>query len=410
MRTTRRWPAALALGAAALYLLLPLTASAARIRDLAQLDGVRDNQLLGFGLVGGLAGTGDDPKNAPFTAEAIANMLATFGFQLQPQQVNVKNFAAVMVTATLPAYLANGDHLDVTVSSIGTAKSLAGGMLYQALLRGPDGEIYAVAQGPVSLGSTIGGAGAGGGGGGQAKQIETVGRIPGGALVENTVPSTVLKPGGTIVFNINRPDFATATAVAAAINKHFGMPLAQARDAGSVRVIVPEKLQGDLVPLIAALQDLDAASGEPARVVINQRTGTVVIGQRVTILPVAVTHGSMTLTFGEKLNEAGTKPPETKPATEAAAPAATTPAAPTATPPAVPVGGATAPTAPTTAPAASGGTTAALLEEERWKLAPTTAEQVATGLNRLKLKPQDVVAIFEAIAASGALLGELVIL
>src|SRR5262249_36606554 len=150
-------------GAALLALaLLALPAQAARVKDIAQLAGVRSNQLIGYGLVGGLAGTGDDPKSAPYTPDAIVSMLENFGFKLRPGQINVKNFAAVMVTADLPAYANNGDPLDVTISSIGSAKSLEGGVLYQALLRGADGKIYAAAQGQISLGDKVGGGGGGG--------------------------------------------------------------------------------------------------------------------------------------------------------------------------------------------------------------------------------------------------------
>jgi flagellar P-ring protein FlgI len=379
------WAVALAL-TAALLCALSGVAQAARIRDLAQIGGVRDNQLLGFGLVGGLAGTGDDPKSAPYTAEAIANMLATFGFQIDPLKVQVKNFAAVMITANLPAYVKDGDKLDVTVSAIGSSKSLAGGVLYQTLLKGGDGAIYATAQGPVSLGATIGG----GTGGGQQKQISTVGRIPGGALIENSVPSTVIE-GGAISLNLRTPDFTTASAIVSAINKKLGGAMARAVDAGTVRVSVPAKYADDLVPFIASLENIEAAPGESAKVVINQRTGTVVVGQNVEILPVAVTQGSMTLTFGEELNKAGAQPE----------------AAPSAAAPATPVAAGAAGAPPTGGTAAPN---AELLPVDKWKLAPTTAEHVAAGLNKMQLRAQDIVAIFEAIAAAGALMGELEII
>jgi flagellar P-ring protein FlgI len=391
MNTYRyRWVVVLAATAVTLCALSG-TAQAARIRDLAQIGGVRDNQLLGFGLAGGLAGTGDDPKSAPYTAEAIANMLATFGFQIDPTQVQVKNFAAVMVTATLPAYVKDGDKLDVTVSAIGSCKSLSGGVLYQTLLKGADGGVYAVAQGPVSLGAIIGG----GGGGGQQKQHMTVGRIPGGALIENSVPSTIVDGGGAISLNLNAPDFTTASAIVSAINKKLGAPMARAQDAGTVRVSVPDKYKNDLVPFIASLENIEAAPGESAKVVINQRTGTVVVGQNVEILPVAVTQGAMTLTFGEELNQAG-KTPESAPAAGQAAPGA---------------GGVPSIAAPGATPAAGAETPSAeLLAPEEWKLKPTTAEHVAAGLNKMQLRAADIVAIFEALSAAGALMGELEII
>jgi len=385
------------LAAAALLALLALCgvlaqpAQAARIKDLAQIDGVRDNQLLGFGLIGGLAGTGDDPKSAPFTAEAIANMLGSFGLQLDPALVKVKNFAAVMVSADLPAYVNQGDRLDISVSSIGTAKSLEGGVLYQTLLKGVDGEVYAVAQGTLSLGSVMGGEGASGGG--RGKKVTTVGRIPGGALVENSVPSTILKSDGGIRLNLTHPDFTTANAIASAVNDALGSEMARAEDAGCVSVSVPLKYMANMVPFIALIENLDAEPGRLAKVVINQRTGTVVIGQDVQVLPVAVTHGTMTLTFGERIIAPAE---ETEPAPEAGG------------------GGLEAlslPATSETATAPSGVTSAEVLGPETGLLLkPTTAEQVAVGLNKMNLTPQDVVAIFEAIDAAGALLGELEII
>jgi flagellar P-ring protein FlgI len=368
-----RLAAVLALGAA-LVCALSTTAQAARIKDLVQLGGVRDNQLLGFGLVGGLAGTGDDPKSAPYTAEAIANMLATFGFQVDATQVKVKNFAAVMITANLPPYVNNGDKLDVTVSAIGSAKSLSGGVLYQTMLKGADNTVYAVAQGPVSLGAPVGG-----GGGGQQKQHATVGRIPQGALIEHGVTSTLIEDGA-LSLNLIHPDFTTAAAVAAAINAKLGGSPAQARDAGTVLVSVPEKYKQNLVPFIASLEKIEATPGESAKVVINQRTGTIVVGENVEILPVAVTQGAMTLTFGEDIGAPGKPPADQSAAQPGAAPAT---------------------------PAAGAPPAAELLPADKWNLKPTTAQQVATGLNKMQLSAADIVAIFEALDAAGALLGEL---
>jgi len=353
-------------------------ASAARIKDIASVDGVRDNQLMGFGLVGGLSGTGDDPKSAPFTAEAIANMLASFGFQLEPGQIKVKNFAAVMVTADMPAYVSSGDRLDISVSSIGTAKSLEGGQLYQTLLRGADNRVYAVGQGPVSLGRTVGDEGGGRGG------IKTIGRIPGGALIEDTVSSTVIKPDGAIRLNLNSPDFTTANAIVQSIEAVYGTGSAVALDAGCVLVPVPEAYRYNLVPFMSVIENLEAAPGTVAKVVINQRTGTVVIGHDVTILPVAVTHGSMTLTFGEKIRVPGVGVDRLNESPDQPADAA----------PEVP------------------GEEGAVEDADpgEYMTQPTTAAEVALGLNRMNLAPGDIVAIFEAIAGSGALLGELEII
>jgi flagellar P-ring protein precursor FlgI len=350
-------------------------ALAARVKDIAQLAGVRKNQLIGMGLVGGLAGTGDDPKSAPYTPEAIANMLANFGFQLTPAQINVKNFAAVMVTADLPAYANDGSGIDVTLSSIGTAKSLEGGVLYQTLLKGADGKTYAVAQGPVSLGDKVGG---GGGGGGRGRHLTTA-RIPEGATVENSVPSTILDGAGELHYNLDHPDFTTAAKLAAAVNKAQGAPIAHAADGGSIAIHVPDKFKHDLVPFIAALENLDIEPSAPAKVVINQRTGTVVMGQNVTILPVAVTHNTMTLTFGKEVAAPGED--------GASANGGNVP---------LQVQGQPTEQQPQTA-------TGALRQ-------PTTAEEVALGLNKMNLAPSDVIAIFEAIDAAGALEGELEII
>jgi flagellar P-ring protein precursor FlgI len=355
---------------------LAMPAAAARVKDLASIDGVRDNQLIGFGLVGGLAGTGDDPKSAPYTAEAIANMMASFGFEVEPLTIKVKNFAAVMVTCDMPAYVSSGDRLDVQISSVGSAKSLEGGQLYQTLLRGADDRVYAVAQGAVSLGRTIGDDGGGGGRGG----LKTIGRVPQGALVESTIPSTLIKEDGGLHLNLHTPDFTTAAALAEAVNVAFGRDSSRALDAGTVGVVIPVEFRANLVPFISVLENLEVEPDTVAKVVINQRTGTVVMGQHVTIMPVAVAHGSMTLTFGETIESPGTADEETPEAAPSGAP---------------PIGGEATP--------------AEASPEEELELLrlPTTAEKVALGLGKMNLAPADIVAIFEAIAAAGALLGEL---
>ncbi|MCC7477577.1 flagellar basal body P-ring protein FlgI [bacterium] len=353
----------LGLAAGLLALLSAQPAMAAKVRDLARIDGARSNQLIGFGLVGGLSGTGDDPKNTPYTAEAIANLLASQGFQFDANRINVKNFAAVMVTTDLPPFVSNGDVLDVTLSAIGSAKSLSGGVLYQTLLKGADGRIYAAAQGEVSLGSQVGASGSGGRG---AKPHLTAGRIPGGALVEQEVPSTMLKDDGAIKLNLREPDFTTASRMSEAINDALGGHIARAEDGGTVSVRVPAKAADDLVPFIAMLEDLDVNPGQPAKVVINQRTGTIVLGEEVEILPSAVTHGGMTLSFGRKLK--GSRSDEGGRGSKAGSPEELD------------------------GPVLDGSTTAA---------------EVALGLSKLRLSPSDVVAVFEALAASGALVGEL---
>ncbi len=356
---------------------LAMPAAAARVKDLASIDGVRDNQLIGFGLVGGLAGTGDDPKSAPYTAEAIANMMASFGFEVEPLTIKVKNFAAVLVTCDMPAYVKSGDRLDVQVSSVGSAKSLEGGQLYQTLLRGADDRVYAVAQGQVSLGRTIGDDGGGGGGRGGLK---TIGRVPQGALVESTIPSTLIKEDGGLHLNLHTPDFTTAAALAAAVNLAFGRDSSRALDAGTVGVVIPLEFRADLVPFISVLENLEVEPDAVAKVVINQRTGTVVMGPHVTIMPVAVAHGSMTLTFGETIESPGAAEEETTETPTTGAP---------------PIGGEAV------------AESAAAEEPVELLRLPTTAEKVALGLGKMNLAPADIVAIFEAIAAAGALLGDL---
>jgi len=327
-------------------------AHAARLKDLSRIDGVRANQLIGFGLVGGLAGTGDDPKSAPYTAEAIANMLNSFGFAATPAQIKVKNFAAVIVTADMPPFVKPGDRLDVTVSSVGTATSLAGGTLFQTLLRGLDGQVYAVAQGQVSLGRPVSQGRA------TAAQYSTVGRIPEGATIEAAVPATFLKPDGVVRINLNDPDFTTASRVVDAINRALSEEAAYAEDAGTITVRPPAFFAGRTIAFISLLESLDVDSDMPARVVINERTGTVVLGGTVEILPVAVSHqGLQVQVLPAFAEEAGAAPAEAAAA-----------------------------------------------------LSRVTTKDVVEGLNALGATPQDIVAIFQALAASGALLGELVIM
>lgn len=394
-----RYALAIPVMAAFLLAMMLAPAQAARLKDIAQLDGVRENQLIGFGLVGGLAGTGDDPKSAPYAAEAIANMLGTWGFNYDPAQINVKNFAAVMVTGDLPAYKRGGDRMDVTVSSIGSAKSLEGGVLYPALLKGADQQVYAVAQGQVSLGGEVGG----GGGGGGRKQHSTVGRVPEGALVENTVPSTVLKSDSTIRYNLQQPDFSTAASIVETINALLGTPLAFAADAGTVAVAVPSEYQYNLVPFIARLENLQITPNGLAKVVVNQRTGTIVMGDEVTIMPVSITHNGMSLTFGmeQPKQQAG---PREEPEYDDTVPLG---------PLGIPQGQSEGFIPDATAPGA-GDIAAGEMEEEAASpvttldtLGPTTAAEVSEALNKMNLSSGDIVAIFEAINAAGALLGDL---
>jgi flagellar P-ring protein precursor FlgI len=352
----------------ALILLAPCAnAATAKLKDISRIDGVRTNQLIGFGLVGGLKGTGDDPKSAPYAAEAIANMLNSFGFSVSPTEIKVKNFAAVIITADMPPFVKSGDKLDVTVSSVGSASSLSGGTLFETMLRGMDGKIYAVAQGQVSLGKPIASTQARG----QSSEFPTVGRVPSGATIEAEVPATFLKADNAVRINLNRPDFTTAATVVDVINKALRTDSARAEDASTISVIVPKAFAGKEVAFVSLLQNLEADQDLPARVVINERTGTVVLGGDVEILPVAVSHQGLQLQINQP--NQGQAP---GPAGAAAAAA--------------------------TANATMGGQSVAI--------AKVTTQDVVQGLNALGASPADIVAIFQAIAASGALLGELVII
>ncbi len=271
-------------------------AHAERIKDLATVAGVRSNQLIGYGLVVGLAGTGDQTSQAPFTVQSLTNMLAQFGVKV-PSNVNpqLKNVAAVMVSATLGPFMKNGQTIDVTVSSIGNAKSLRGGTLLMTPLRGADGRVYAIAQGSV----TVGGVSAKGASGSSVQvNVPSAGRIPNGATVERTVP-TPFDHGNSITLDLNSPDFTTAERVAKAINKTMGAGTAVPRDADSVKVRAPSSA-GQRVAFVSILQNLKVTpASAPARVVVNARTGTVVIGSHVRVSPAAVSQGNLTVTISE---------------------------------------------------------------------------------------------------------------
>ncbi|MCZ8072509.1 MAG: flagellar biosynthesis protein FlgI [Burkholderiales bacterium PBB2] len=271
----------------------PAEASAARIKEVAAIQGVRTNSLTGYGLVVGLDGTGDQTTQAPYTGQSLAAMLQQFGVIL-PQGVTMqpRNIAAVMVTAQLPAFAQPGQQLDIAVSSVGNAKSLRGGTLITTPLRGADGQVYALAQGNLIVG------GAGASAGGSKVQINhlSAGRIPGGALVERSVP-TPLQNGDYIQLDLNSADFNTARAVARAINKAKGNGVAQALDGRVVRVRAPND-PDERVNFLADMENLALDLAEPAaRIVINARTGSVVMNQAVTLAACAVAHGNLSVTI-----------------------------------------------------------------------------------------------------------------
>lgn len=276
-----------------------VTAHAERIKDLATVSGVRSNQLVGYGLVVGLDGTGDQTTQTPFTIQSITNMLAKFGVPI-PASVGanamLKNVAAVMVTADLPAFSKAGQTIDVTVASIGNAASLRGGSLLMTPMRGVDGQVYAFAQGSM----VVSGFGIAGKDGSKISvNVPSAGRIPNGASVEREVP---VKFGGDghLVFNLNTPDFTTASRVVNAINKILGAGTAGALDAVSIRVAAPED-PNQRTAYLATLEAIDVDPGDPpARVIINSRTGTVVISSHVRVMAAAVAHGSLSVTITER--------------------------------------------------------------------------------------------------------------
>jgi flagellar P-ring protein precursor FlgI len=266
-------------------------AGTTRLKEVVSLEGVRDNQLIGYGLVVGLAGTGDR-RQTMFSAQSLANMLQRMGVTVPSSAITVKNTAAVMITATLPPFAQPGAHLDATVSSIGDAANLQGGLLLLAGLKAPDGQVYAMAQGPVVTGGFV----AGRGGASQTVNHPTVGRVPAGAIVERPAPS--VPPGAKIRLQLQQPDFTTAARVAAAINKHFGGGTegpAHAENSAIVSVALPADFSSRPIEFVAELENLSVAADRAARVVVNERTGTIVMGKEVRISPVAIMHGSLTV-------------------------------------------------------------------------------------------------------------------
>jgi flagellar P-ring protein precursor FlgI len=280
-------------------MLLSQAAQAERVKDLASVAGVRGNQLVGYGLVVGLDGTGDQTSQAPFTIQSIKNMLARFGIAV-PANVNpqLKNVAAVVVTADLPPFAKPGQAIDVTVSSIANASSLRGGTLLMTPLRGVDGEVYGIAQGSL----VVSGFGAQGRDGSRLSvNVPSSGRIPNGATVEREVPNGFTAQP-YVVLNLHTPDFTTAARLAGGINELLGPGTAEAIDAVSVRVAAPLD-PGQRIAYLSTLESIEIQPGEaPARVIVNSRTGTVGIGSRVRVMPAAVAHGSLSVTITERFD------------------------------------------------------------------------------------------------------------
>lgn len=358
-----------------LSILLVQTASATRIKDIAQLGGVRENQLIGYGLVTGLAGTGDDLQKVLFTRQALYNMMVRQGITVNPTdfaKIKSKNVAAVMVTASLPPFGKAGSTIDIEVASIGDAKNLAGGNLLMTALKGPDGKVYAVAQGPMTVGAfAFGGKAAK-----AQKNHPTVGRIANGAIIEQTVP-VALGQDGVLSYRLRMSDFSTAANMSNAINAVFGKDTASPIDSTTVTVSVPDEFKEQPVDFIARLESLDLKVESTARVVINERTGTIVMGQDVRLSTVAVSHGNLSIVIKESADVIQPNP--------------------------------LAPGETVIVPK----TTIEVTEDDGELMVVkegVSISAVADALNAIGATPRDLIAIFQAIKAAGAMQGELVVL
>jgi len=346
-----------------------------RLKDIGKFAGWRDNALVGYGLVTGLAGTGDSPSNKA-TRQSIANVLAQFDVALQPDEVLSRNSAAVMVTARMPPVARPGDTLDVTVTSLGDARSLAGGLLLVAPLKGPNGKVYALAQGALFVGGykyDLNGNVA-------QKNHPTVGAIPAGATVEVGVQANVVKPDNTLTFTLSEPDYTTASRIAQTINASLGRPLAKALDAEGVRIEVPDGARDQLVDFISRIEKLAVEPDTRARVVVDERTGTVVSGGDVRIARVAISHGDLKLSI---VTDYSVSQPLLVRQT---GPDVRTEVVPT-----------------TRIRAGEGGETGYVSASNN------TVADLIQALTRLKTSTRDIISILRAVKAAGALHAELVI-
>ncbi|MCE5314853.1 MAG: flagellar basal body P-ring protein FlgI [Armatimonadota bacterium] len=279
-------------GLIALILLIAagsIYAEGVRLKDIAGIEGVRNNQLTGYGVVVGLNGTGDS-QQSKFTTQSLSNLLKTYGIDISADEMKVKNAAAVMVTAVLPPFARPGTTIDVVVSSLGDAKTLQGGTLLQTPLKAANDEVYAAAQGQISIGGFTGG----GGGDSVTKNHTTVGRIPGGAIVEKET-QTDLTIQDAVNVTLNNNDFTTACRTSDAINERLGGQYAKAIDGNVIAVNVPVEFADNTVPFIAMLESVEVTTDTVAKIIVNERTGTIIIGSQVRVMPVAVAHGALTV-------------------------------------------------------------------------------------------------------------------
>ncbi len=285
-----------------LLLLGPLFAapSGTRLKDLVSIEGVRDNQLVGYGMVVGLNGTGDK-RQTVFSSQSLTNLLARMGVQVSPTAILVRNTAAVLVTANLPPFAQPGTRIDISVAAIGDSTNLQGGILILTPLKGPDGQIYAAAQGSVVTGGFV--AGKGGGGNSQTVNHPTAGRVPSGAIIEKLAPSVA--PDSRIKLQLRQADFTNAARITSAINQKFGSDAIQpahAENSALVSVDMPATFKTKQVEFLGELENIMVETDRPARIVVNERTGTIVMGKDVRIAPVAILHGTLTVEIQTTFN------------------------------------------------------------------------------------------------------------
>jgi flagellar P-ring protein precursor FlgI len=344
----------------------------ARVKDVASLQGNGSVPLIGYGLIVGLNKTGDR-RQTIFSTQTLANMLERFGMAVSANDVKVENIAAVLVTADLPTYARPGARVDVTASSIGDARSLQGGTLLATPLRGPNGQVHALAQGPLSI------AGFGGGGGGNSVSVNhlTVGRVPAGALVQ-TGSGAALPTGDTLALSLREPDFVSASRLAESINRELGVDTARAVDPGTVSIKVPDAYRTSVAEFMARLELLPVETDAPARVVINERSGTIVVGGAVRLGVAAVAHGSLSVRISTQLG--------------------------VSQPPPLSSTGETVVVPNTQVDVSEQNARLITLEEG------TTLDAVVRALNALGATPRDIIAIMQALKAAGALRAEIVIL
>jgi len=357
-----------------LAILLHVSWAATRIKDIAYVQGVRGQQLIGYGLVVGLNGTGDTQRST-FTIQSVTSMLKRFGITVPLSDVRTRNAAAVMVTATVPAFSKEGGAVDVMVSSLGDATGLQGGTLLMTPLSGKDGTVYATAQGPLSVGGLSVRAG-----GSEVRRNHTAaGRIPSGAVLEKSVTANYTQDWKVAIVLL-QSDFTTASRIAEAINIKLGKNVALATDPGTVYVEVPtdSRSDGKLVGFISLIEVLEISPDVAARVVINERTGTIVIGGNVSILPVAISHGGVNIEIQQT---------------------------PVISQPNAFSGGKTVSTQMTTVAAGADSSSSVVALE-----GAATVQDIAKSLNALKVSPRDIIAIFQALKEAGALKADLIII